>query len=171
MQHHSVDLYGDLKANNSAGIAGQFLQTQGSNNQVVWADSVQESLYYYTDKPVQTTTLAVVDLTWNVGAADVINGVVFDGSTQFTLTANRLYNIQATIIPTSSLAAYSVSIVDTANNPVGSINHPAAGIGETHTHAIALFKPLVDTVIKVRLTNAVTITFGTQCFLSIETAD
>lgn len=172
MQQHNLDLYGDLKAAGNAGTNGQFLQSQGPNVTPIWTNGSLGPLYYYTDKTTQVIAVGPADVTWNAAASDASNGITFNGTTLFTLAANRLYKLTANITPTVATVEYSISWVDTSNVAIGSLNQPANGLANlSHVHAFALFKPLVNTQVKVRLTSAVALTLGPVCSVFIETVD
>lgn len=165
MEQHSIDIYGDVKLAGNTGVAGQYLQSRGPNTQAIWSSP----LYAATDKAAQAIIVAG-DVTWNTPAVDAINGITFNGSTQFTLPANRLYHIDVLIKPSVAAVAYTISIVDTSNNPIGSLNLPINGLASlAHEHAQAAFKPLVNTTIKVRCTG--TITIGASSVILIRTLD
>lgn len=172
MEIHKPNIINDVSLAGSAGISGQVLTSQGSNVQAIWSTVAAQRLYLYTDKAAQAIVLGPADITWNSPAADAVNGVTFNGTTGFTLAANRLYKLTANITPTVAALAYSLSWVDSANAVIGSLNQPANGLANlAHVHAFAVFKPLVNTIVKVRMTSAVALTLGTICSVFIETVD
>lgn len=173
MEIHSVDLYGDVRLASNAGTANQVLTSQGVGVQAIWANATSlTKLYAATDKPAQTIVVGPADITWNTPAADAMTGITFNGTTQFTLLENRTYEIQVRIKPTVAALAYNISIVDTANNPIGSLNQPIAGLASLATEfATAFFRPLVNTAIKVRMTSAVALTIGASSWIIIKAVD
>lgn len=174
MEQHKPDVIGDLRAAGNAGTAGQVMTSQGAGVQCQWASQVQLSrVYAATDKVSQAIVVGPADITWNAPAADAIaGGITFNGSTQFTLPANRTYKISVRIKPTVAALAYNISIVDTSNNPVGSLNQPINGLASLAAeYAVAVFRPLVSTAIKVRMTSAVALTVGPISNIIIEALD
>ncbi len=171
MEQHSPNIYGSIQLAGDAGTTGQILISQGIGNQVIWSTQLVP-LYAATDKVAQLSLIGASDITWNVPAADAINGITFNGSTLWTLPANRTYLIQAYIKPTLATLAYTLTIVDTANNPVGSLNQPISGLASlAHEHCTAWFRPLVNTQIKLRLSGGLGVTIGATSHLIIRTQD
>lgn len=171
MEFHSPDIYGAIGLAGSVGTSGQVLTSQGVGNQVIWSTAATlVPRYLYTDKAAQTIVLGPADINWNTPAADAISGLTYNAPGTFTLTAGRLYTLRATLIPTVAALAYSISWVDSTNAVIGSLNQPASGLANLdHVHAYAVFKPLVGTIVKLRLTSAVALTLGTICSVSIHT--
>lgn len=157
----------------NTGTANQILTSQGPAVQAIWANAARLApLYLYTDKALQAIVLGPADITWNAPAVDAVSGVTYTAPGTFTLTANRTYKLSANITPTVAALAYSLSWVDAANAVVGSLNQPANGLANlAHVHAYAMFRPLVNTVVKVRMTGAVALTLGTICSVFIESVD
>lgn len=170
---HIPNVIGPLQAAGNEGTVGQTLQSAGPGAQVVWGpNTALPRQFLGTDKVSQAFLLAAGDLTWNAPAADGFQGVTYNAPGTFNLLANRTYWLFATIVPTVALVAYSVSWVNTANALVGSLNQPAGGIaGLSHSQAIALFRPLVNTIVKVRMTSAVSLTIGPASSVIIQALD
>lgn len=174
MEYHSPDIYGDIKLAGNSGSAGQVLVSQGVGSQAIWSNQVQLSRKYLaTDKTAQTIVLGPADVTWNTPAADATDGsITFNGSTQFTLPANRTYKITVIVKPSVAAVGYSIIICDTSNVAVGSINLPISGLANLEQNiAVAIFRPLVNTAIKVRMTSAIALTLSNLCNITIEALD
>lgn len=173
MEQHRPNIIGPVGLAGNEGTANQVLTSAGAGAQAVWANATAlVRVYAATDKAAQAIVVGPADITWNTPAADAMTGITFNGSTQFTLPANRTYKISVLIKPTVAALSYNISIVDTANNPVGSLNQPVNGLASLdHEHATAVFRPLVSTAIKVRMTSAVALTLGTLCHIIIEAID
>lgn len=168
---HTPNIYGPIELANDQGTSGQVLTSQGAS-QSIWSNSNLTRLYLFTDKNAQAIVLGPSDIGWNVPAADAINGVAFNGTTQFTLTANRTYKLIANITPSVAALAYSIQWVNSANVAVGGLNQPANGLANlAHVHAFSVFRPLVNTIVKVRLTSGVALTVSAVCSVFIETVD
>lgn len=174
MEEHSPNIFGPISLAGNAGSLGQFLTSFGPGAQAQWATYVPTAhLYLYTDKAAQVIALGPADVTWNAPAADAVNGVSRDaGGILFNLLPNRTYKLTANITPTAAALAYSLSWVNTLNVAVGSLNQPANGLANLdHIHAFAVFRPLILTQVKVRMTTAVALTLGIICSVFIESVD
>lgn len=172
MEKHTPDIYGSVALAGNEGLIGQVLSSQGPGVQVIWqTPSTLPPLYAYANKPAQVIVLGPADLTWNTPAADALSGITF-GANQFTLPANRTYHVMVVVKPTVAALAYNISIVDTANNPVGALSIPVNGLASVaHEHAFAIIRPVAPLTIKVRMTSAVAITIGALSSIHIHTVD
>lgn len=180
MEIHKSDIYGSVALAGNEGILGQVLTSAGPNAQATWANSNLSRLYFATDKVAQLSVIGASDLTWNQPPADAQNGITLDSVTSgsaiagvtINLPANRTFQINAYIKPTVAALAYTVTITDTSNVPIGSLNLPVSALANLNLEiATAWFRPLVATKIKVRLSGGVGLTIGSISRIVITSED
>lgn len=121
----------------------------------------------------QVLLLAPTDITWTNFLGRGVGFNVNNGlNTTFTLPANRTYKMEALFTPTVAGVAYSIQWVDSSNSPIGTINLPAQGLASlSHVEAIAVFRPTVDTDVKLRHSGGIGVTLGTVSYVDINSRD
>lgn len=128
--------------------------------------STPQQILLYGNKAAQTIAASPEDLTWSAPVEQF--GVSQQSPTVFRLLANHTYKLEALFILNSPAATYFAFWSTLANAPVGTVNTPAIGADQaSHNHAVALFKPLVDTDVKVRVLNGIGTTFEAESIVSI----
>lgn len=133
-------------------------------------NSTPQQILLYGNKAAQTIAAGAEDLTWNVPVEQY--GITQQSSTVFRLLANHLYDLEALFILNSPAATYFAFWSTLANAPVGVVNTPAIGADQAaHNHARALFRPLVDTDVKVRVLTGIGTTFEAETIVSIKAID
>jgi hypothetical protein len=124
------------------------------------------NLLLYANKVAQTIAAGSEDLTWNVPIEQ--NGISQVTPVQIQLLANHTYEMKAYFILNSPNATYFAFWSSTANAPVGAVNAPAIGVDQNaNNYAIAIFRPAVDTIVKVRVLTGIGTTFEAESLISI----
>lgn len=128
--------------------------------------STPQQILLYANKPAQTIAAGAEDLTWNVPIEQY--GVSQQSAVLFRLLANHTYELEASFILNSPNVSYFAFWSTTANAPVGAVNAPAIGAnGTSFNYAKAIFRPLVDTDVKVRVLTGIGTTFEAETIVSI----
>lgn len=128
--------------------------------------STPQQILLYGAKAAQTIAASPEDLTWSVPIEQY--GVSQQSSTVFRLLANHTYSLEAHFILNSPNVSYFAFWSTLANAPVGVVNAAAIGVnGTSFNYAKAIFRPLVDTDIKVRVLTGIGTTFEAESIVSI----